>query len=110
MRYETDQLLAQRNAPTAAAAPAAPQAAATVAAPPVVPEPAPIVPPAAPPSEKRAPTAAAVDGADAGTTPRAGQAAASVDKPRRSSVQVSLLVVGVSLLSIAAIFFLVYAF
>ncbi|HRN29683.1 MAG TPA: hypothetical protein PK890_08295, partial [Terrimesophilobacter sp.] len=34
MRYETDQLLAQRNAPTAAAAPAAPQAAATVAAPP----------------------------------------------------------------------------
>ncbi|HRN29621.1 MAG TPA: hypothetical protein PK890_07980, partial [Terrimesophilobacter sp.] len=42
--------------------------------------------------------------------PRAGQAAAPVDKPRRSSVQVSLLVVGVSLLSIAAIFFLVYAF
>jgi hypothetical protein len=32
------------------------------------------------------------------------------DGPRRSSVQVALLVVGISLLSIAAIFFLVYAF
>src|SRR5690606_30169082 len=30
--------------------------------------------------------------------------------PRRSSVQITLLAVGISLLSIAAIFFLVYAF
>src|SRR5690606_28356540 len=36
--------------------------------------------------------------------------AAKAGAPRRSGVQVMLLVVGVSLLSIAAIFFLVYAF
>jgi hypothetical protein len=44
-------------------------------------------------------------------TPAPGRAAGSEPRaPRRSSVQVLLLVVGVSLVSVAAIFFLVYAF
>lgn len=86
MRYETDQLIAERaaRADAAAAAPASlpphPAQQQPVAHPPLV------RPPSAPP---------------AGSIP-AG--------PRRSTVQVMLVVVGVSLLSIFAIFGLVWAF
>ncbi|CAN5526484.1 hypothetical protein BH10ACT4_BH10ACT4_01030 [soil metagenome] len=65
------------------------------------------VPPSAPrtadfaqPSRPPAPPAALL----------AASPSASVGPPRRSSVQVILLIVGISLLSVAAIFFLVYAF
>ncbi len=43
-------------------------------------------------------------------SPVIGALAAAPSGPRRSSVQVILLIVGISLLSVAAIFFLVYAF
>jgi hypothetical protein len=82
------------HAPTDPTAPAAPAAAA----------PSPAAPPPAAPSP-------AMD-TDAATPPaQPWPLATAGDQPRRrSSVQVTLLIVGVSLLSIAAIFFLVYAF
>jgi hypothetical protein len=57
--------------------------------------------------------AASVAPAPAASAPSATSApggVGTVAAPRRSSVQVALLVVGVSLVSIAAVFFLVYAF
>lgn len=77
----------------AAAAPLV-TAPAAVAQPAVVTAPDPVTRPAAAPPSAPAPVTASVE-------PR---------EPGRSSVQVVLLVVGISLLSIAAIFFLVYAF
>lgn len=92
MRYEAAQTVA---APVAAST-AAPVTAPAVAAPAVA---APVI--AAPTISIREPA-----GADRLLDQQREVAAA----PRRSSVQVTLLIVGVSLLSIAAIFFLVYAF
>jgi hypothetical protein len=87
IRFETEQVRTTSAVPAAAPAPApAPDPAPTFA------QPSPAVLPAA--------VSAAVPEA-LPDVPRA---------PRRSSVQVLLLVVGVSLLSIAAIFFLVYAY
>ena len=45
-----------------------------------------------------------------GRPPKRASASPASSGPRRSSIQVLLLLVGVSLLSIATIFFLVYAF
>lgn len=114
MRYETHQRLAARAADTVPATPA-PAPSASAAAPataaPAVPE------PASTPASVHAPMVAsasapapAADAAAQASPPASAPPAASANQPRRSSVQVSLLVVGVSLLSIAAIFFLVYAF
>ncbi len=82
MRFETDQALAAASVP---AAPAAAPASSTVAPPPAV------APPVSPPPA---------------VAPRAKEDGA----PRRSTVQVLLVVVGISLLSIFLIFGLVYAF
>ncbi|MBX3094011.1 MAG: hypothetical protein KF680_05650 [Cryobacterium sp.] len=125
MRYETDRLLAER-----AAGPMVAPTTAAAATPPAttIPAPAPVEPAA--PEGKVSIRESADAGSlldqqtaaeanslldqqtGAGASPLLDQqrAAASVDRPKRSSVQVSLLVIGVSLLSIAAIFFLIYAF
>jgi hypothetical protein len=79
------------SAPVTVAAPPAPAAPASQLPPPAV-DPAPPVPTGAPPV------------GPAAHNPREPAA------PRRSSVQVVLLIVGVSLVAVAAIFFLVYAF
>jgi hypothetical protein len=68
-----------------------------------------------PPAPAPIPTPISLDPREARPNPReiplSPIGASNVEgKPRRSSVQVILLVVGVSLLSVAAIFFLVYAF
>ncbi|MEO6944035.1 MAG: hypothetical protein ABI053_04910 [Lacisediminihabitans sp.] len=103
IRFETAQLLQQQAATRAATlARAAP---ADTVAPPVA-----VETPAKPglgsdPFMSLTATPGGVD-ASAGPSPIPSQSAI----PRRSSVQVILLVVGVSLLSIAAIFFLVFAF
>jgi hypothetical protein len=56
------------------------------------------------------PTGVNVDSIRDTRVPNRNAAVPTSPQPRRSSVQVTLLIVGVSLLSVAAIFFLVYAF
>ncbi|TXN28119.1 SCO7613 C-terminal domain-containing membrane protein [Lacisediminihabitans profunda] len=109
IRFETAQVLAARRSTAAAFAAAAP----------VLSSPAREAAPA-PDSLGSAPSAPPVSSLpSAPTTPPpfsgppaspAGGSPASPTAPRRSGVQVILLVVGISLLSVAAIFFLVYAF
>ena len=114
MRYETDQLLAHRAVQTQAQVQASTVTAA--AGPPTAwPQPAPVaagtadataaqraaIPPTVTPPVVAPPTVALSAGPAQQQTQHA---------PRRSSVQIILLLVGVALLSIAAIFFLVYAF
>src|SRR6185312_3661701 len=101
IRFETAQLIEQQAAARGAQATAsassvadAPRVSAAVATPPVAPA---VIPPVAP--------AASGSGVAPLATPTTAPGA-----PRRSSVQLVMLVVGVSLLSIAAIFFLVFAF
>lgn len=107
MRYETHQLLAGRAAGTAAV-----PATAAAATPPAttIPAPAPIEPAVAPPASTTSVEPAPIATAPGAAADAPAATAASVDRPKRSSVQVTLLVIGVSLLSIAAIFFLIYAF
>jgi hypothetical protein len=106
IRFETAQLIEQQAAARGAQATAsassvaassvaaAPRVSAAVATPPVAPA---VIPPVAP-----APSGSGVAPLATPTT--------APGAPRRSSVQLVMLVVGVSLLSIAAIFFLVFAF
>lgn len=103
IRYETARLLEKQASARAEAL-----AQATVAS--IVAPPVELVPSAGPmpttaPFAGLVPTSATPAG-PTGSSALPGHAAA----PRRSSVQVILLIVGVSLLSIAAIFFLVFAF
>ena len=109
IRYETAQ--ARSSAPEAQPAPADQPAQAASSAQPAGWIAAPV---AAPVETVTAPAGAS---SPASPLPRqavgtaAGSASATTAAaPRRSSVQVTLLIVGVSLLSVAAIFFLVYAF
>ena len=62
------------------------------------------------PDQPAPPVAAAASPPSAPPASPVAASVAGVDAPRRSSVQVALIVVGVSLVSVAAIFFLVYAF
>ena len=71
---------------------------------------APAVPEPTPPASLVQASMAPVTPLVAPTAAPQAPAPVTAHEPRRSSVQVTLLVVGVSLLSIAAIFFLVYAF
>ncbi|WP_353988050.1 SCO7613 C-terminal domain-containing membrane protein [Ruicaihuangia caeni] len=115
IRFETSQRMTAAASPL----PAAPTAAFSVAMPESE---MPAAPASATGAATAPPVAASAPASAAPTfTPPAGFAvppqplprmhsAQDAELPRRSSVQVALLVVGVTLLSIAAIFFLVYAF
>ncbi|WP_394770845.1 SCO7613 C-terminal domain-containing membrane protein [Lacisediminihabitans sp.] len=105
IRFETAQTLAARRSTAAAFAAAAPVLSAPAHEAVPVPESLGAVPSAPPVSSPTTPS-----GPSGPPAPRVGHAPASPTAPRRSGVQVILLVVGISLLSVAAIFFLVYAF
>jgi hypothetical protein len=105
IRYETAQLRARQAAPLATPVQSAsPGATPAVSAETLASMPAPVAPTTVP--------ATATVGSVAPQSPSAPTAAASASPgaPRRSSVQVILLITGIALLSIAAIFFLVFAF
>lgn len=101
-------LIGRMRRETAAAAVAAPAVAAPVVAAPVVAAPAAAATPA-PTAAQLAGPAATVAAPHPAPHPAPAVAAAS-DGPRRSGIQIALIVVGISLLSVFAVFGLVYAF
>jgi len=97
LRSESDHVASEVSATTMSA----PSAAATRPAAPL---------PASPPSATRPAAARPAAGPPAATPPPSPVATAPGGARKRPTVQIALLIVGISLLSIAAVFFLVYAF